>query len=71
MDADEFDGWLLWDRFFPLDDQSNFHVPIAALHAATMNVHRAQGAAPLRMMDCLHFRGLVPADTELGEVEGW
>lgn len=71
MPAEEFDQWMLWDEWFPLDDQANFALPMAGLHAVIANQHRAPGSPPLSYVDCLMFKGRVPIDPEIGEVEGW
>lgn len=71
MDADDFDDWCKWHRWFPIDHQSNYHVPIAALHAATLNINRSSDAAPLSLYDCLVFAGVKARDVEIGEAQGW
>lgn len=40
----------------PIDDQSNFHLPIAGFQALYVNANRAQGAKEVSLRDFLLFR---------------
>lgn len=56
MSAEEFDEWCLYHQQFPLDDQSNFHYPIAQLEATLININRAQSTPPVSFQDRLMFK---------------
>jgi hypothetical protein len=55
-----------------VDDESNFHVPIAGLHSLIYNVNRGPNASPLKREDCMAFkpRGEESID-ELLMTEDW
>jgi hypothetical protein len=40
----------------PIDDQSNFHLPIAGFQALYVNANRAQGSKEVSLRDFLLFR---------------
>lgn len=73
MDADEFDRWMLWDQWFPLDDQRNIHMPFASLQATVQNKMRGEGVAAVSLYDCLLFKGAKPPieEIEIGESPAW
>jgi hypothetical protein len=49
----------------PIDDQSNFHLPLASFQALFANANRAQNTKPANMRDFLFFRDRDPeADIE-------
>lgn len=56
ISADEFDDWCEYHKVYPIDDQSNFHVPVASLHASFINANRADNSQPVGLADCLVFR---------------
>ena len=64
MPAEEFDDWCIYHRHFPLDDQSNFHYPIAQLEATLININRAQGAPAVTLFDRLIFKKRPAVDPE-------
>jgi len=39
----------------PIDDQSNFHFPLASFQASFINANRAQGSKPVGFRDVLLF----------------
>ncbi len=47
----------------PIDDQSNFHYPIAALHANFINMKQDQSAPKRKLREFLLFRD--PEETDL------
>lgn len=56
LSAEEFDRWVEYDRIRPLDDQSNFHVPIAGLHALLFNINRdPRKQRELKREQCMAF----------------
>ena len=40
---------------YPIDDESNFHFPVAQLEATMINLQRAQGSQPVSLFDRLIF----------------
>lgn len=40
----------------PIDDQSNFHVPLAQLTALHANINRTKNAKPFKLTDFMLFR---------------
>lgn len=63
MSAEEFDLWCRYYRHHPFDDQSNFHVPIAALQAQVATAFG--GKATLK--DFLIFRDKEEDEVDLDE----
>ena len=57
LDAEDFDDWCTWHRWYPLDDQSNHHLPVANLHAAFLNANSTKGSKTYSFRDCLLFGG--------------
>jgi hypothetical protein len=57
----------------PIDDESNYQMPIAALHARLFNVNRdPEKSRAMTMNDMLIFRRKGPEEElELGESPGW
>jgi hypothetical protein len=39
----------------PIDDQSNFHLPLASLHASFYNANRGQGSKEAKLRDFMLF----------------
>lgn len=56
MPADEFDRWVAYYRIRPFDDESNFQIPIAGLHATLININRAPNSRPTTREECMPFR---------------
>ena len=48
----------------PIDDQSNFHLPIAQLEATLRNVNRSENAETVSFRDCLLFNRDEDGDLE-------
>jgi hypothetical protein len=56
----------------PVDDQSNFHMPIASLYALMFNLNRGETTPPITLQDALLFREKEDEnDVEIGEAMGW
>lgn len=56
MPADELRNWKLFHAECPLDDQSNYHLPIAYLQSTLFNVNRGQYVPARSLNDFRLFR---------------
>lgn len=56
MPAQEFEQWALYHAESPIDDQSNFHWPLAQLTAYFAAANRGKDQAAKPMSDFLLFK---------------
>ena len=64
MTEKEFRRWAQFMSQEPMDDQSNFHYPLAALRADFINANRASNSEPVKISDCLLFANRDEPDVE-------
>lgn len=59
ISAEAFDKWCLYHARYPLDDQSNFHMPLASLHASFLSSksaeRRSDSSKVFKISECMVF----------------
>jgi len=70
LTAKEHREFMYFCRRYPIDDESNFQMPIAALHASFRNANSSPNSSPVSMQDMMLFAESPDVESQLLS-QGW